>query len=110
MGNQTVVTEFILLGLSSSPTTRLFLFGLFSAIYTITLAGNVTILLLIWLDSQLHTPMYFFLSHLSFVDICYTSSTWGWAFNSGVTSGGLSHGGDCPAFASCPTLGWVYMQ
>ncbi|XP_025056550.1 olfactory receptor 2A5-like [Alligator sinensis] len=75
MGNQTTVTEFILLGLSSGPKVKLFLFGLISVIYVITLTGNVIILVLIWLDSRLHTPMYFFLRHLSIVDICYTSST-----------------------------------
>nr|XP_020659859.1 olfactory receptor 2A5-like [Pogona vitticeps] len=75
MRNQTFVTEFILLGLSSSLEVRLLLLGLFSAVYTITLMGNATILILIWLDPRLHTPMYFFLSHLACVDICYTSST-----------------------------------
>ncbi|KAM6474054.1 olfactory receptor 2A12-like [Liasis olivaceus] len=75
MANRTTVTEFFLLGLSSGPKTRLVLFGIFLVVYSITLTGNVIILMLIWLDSQLHTPMYFFLSHLSFVDIWYTSST-----------------------------------
>nr|XP_028568755.1 LOW QUALITY PROTEIN: olfactory receptor 2A12-like [Podarcis muralis] len=75
MRNQTEVTEFILLGLSSSPKMRIVLFGIFSVVYSITLAGNGIFLMLIWLDSQLHTPMYFFLSHLSFVDIWYTTST-----------------------------------
>ncbi|XP_048340448.1 olfactory receptor 2A1/2A42-like [Sphaerodactylus townsendi] len=75
MQNQTSVAEFFLVGLSRSLKVRLILFGLFSVVYTITLAGNTIILMLIWLDSRLHTPMYFFLSHLSCVDICYTSST-----------------------------------
>ncbi|XP_077777436.1 olfactory receptor 2A5-like isoform X1 [Podarcis muralis] len=74
-GNQTFVAEFLLLGLSKSLKIRLLLFGLFSVTYTITLVGNSMILMLIWLDPRLHTPMYFFLSHLAFVDICYTSST-----------------------------------
>lgn len=69
------MTEFILLGLSSSPKTRFLLLGVFSVVYAITLTGNATILLLIWLDSHLHTPMYFFLSHLSFVDMWYATST-----------------------------------
>ncbi|XP_060124683.1 olfactory receptor 2A5-like isoform X1 [Zootoca vivipara] len=73
--NQTFVAEFLLLGLSKSLKIRLWLFGLFSVTYTITLVGNSIILTLIWLDHRLHTPMYFFLSHLAFVDICYTSST-----------------------------------
>ncbi|XP_015746949.1 olfactory receptor 2A12-like, partial [Python bivittatus] len=75
MANRTTVTEFFLLGFSSGPKTRLVLFGIFLVVYSITLTGNVIILMLILLDSQLHTPMYFFLSHLSFVDIWYTSST-----------------------------------
>ncbi|XP_061466043.1 uncharacterized protein LOC133376974 [Rhineura floridana] len=75
MGNQTSVTEFLLLGLSKSLKVHPLLFGLFSVAYTITLVGNSIILMLIWLDSRLHTPMYFFLSHLACVDICYTSST-----------------------------------
>lgn len=75
MRNQTFVAEFLLLGLSKSLKIRLLLFGLFSVTYTITLVGNSMILMLIWLDPRLHTPMYFFLSHLAFVDICYTSST-----------------------------------
>lgn len=75
MQNQTSVAEFFLLGLSNSPKIRLVLSGLFSVFYAITLAGNTTILMLIWWDSRLHTPMYFFLSQLACVDICYTSST-----------------------------------
>ncbi|XP_053153285.1 olfactory receptor 2A5-like [Hemicordylus capensis] len=75
MKNQTSVTEFFLLGFSRSLKIRLVLSGLFSVAYTITLVGNTTILMLIWLDSRLHTPMYYFLSHLACVDICYTSST-----------------------------------
>ncbi|XP_067388311.1 olfactory receptor 5V1-like [Emydura macquarii macquarii] len=75
MKNQTTVTEFILLGLSSDPQTRTFLFLVFLIIYVITLVGNMMIMLVIRADSHLHTPMYFFLFHLSFVDICYSSVT-----------------------------------
>ncbi|XP_015263249.1 PREDICTED: olfactory receptor 2A1/2A42-like [Gekko japonicus] len=75
MQNQTSVAEFFLLGLSKSLKIRLILSGLFSVVYIITLAGNAIILMLIQLDSRLHTPMYFFLGQLSCVDICYTSST-----------------------------------
>uniref|UniRef100_A0A8C5SWN3 Olfactory receptor n=1 Tax=Laticauda laticaudata TaxID=8630 RepID=A0A8C5SWN3_LATLA len=74
MVNQTTVTEFFLLGLASGPNIRFVLFGMFVIVYSITLMGNVIILMLIWLDSQLHTPMYFFLSNLSFVDIWYITS------------------------------------
>ncbi|XP_015746525.1 olfactory receptor 2A12-like [Python bivittatus] len=75
MRNQTSVTEFLLLGLSRSLKIRLLLLGLFSVVYALTLVGNAIILMLVWLDARLHTPMYFFLSHLACVDICYTSST-----------------------------------
>uniref|UniRef100_A0A674J661 G-protein coupled receptors family 1 profile domain-containing protein n=1 Tax=Terrapene triunguis TaxID=2587831 RepID=A0A674J661_9SAUR len=75
MKNQTTVTEFILLGLSSDPQIQIFLFLVFLVIYLITLVGNIVIMLVIRADSHLHTPMYFFLFHLSFVDICYSSVT-----------------------------------
>ncbi|XP_006094818.1 olfactory receptor 2A5 [Myotis lucifugus] len=74
MENQTWVTEFILLGFLLSPNTQLLLFVLFSLFYAFTLLGNTVILGLIWLDSRLHTPMYFFLSHLAIVDISYASN------------------------------------
>ncbi|XP_008055833.1 olfactory receptor-like protein OLF3 [Carlito syrichta] len=73
--NQTWVSEFILLGLSSNWETEVSLFVLFLAMYLVTVLGNFLIILLIRLDSRLKTPMYFFLSVLSFVDICYTNST-----------------------------------
>ncbi|XP_073095963.1 olfactory receptor 2F1-like [Manis javanica] len=73
--NQTWVSEFTLLGLSSCWETQASLFILFLAMYLMTLLGNSLIILLTRLDSRLHTPMYFFLSVLSFVDICYTNST-----------------------------------
>ncbi|XP_075413894.1 olfactory receptor-like protein OLF3 [Tenrec ecaudatus] len=73
--NQTWFSEFFLLGLSSDWGTQVSLFALFLAMYLITVIGNSVIVFLIKLDSKLHTPMYFFLSVLSFVDICYTNST-----------------------------------
>ncbi|VCW70547.1 unnamed protein product [Gulo gulo] len=72
--NQTWVTEFILLGFPLSPKLQVLLFGFFSLFYAFTLLGNSIILVLIWLDSRLHTPMYFFLSHLAIVDIAYASN------------------------------------
>ncbi|XP_005311997.2 olfactory receptor 5V1-like [Chrysemys picta bellii] len=74
MGNQTEVTEFILLGLSNDPQMQSFLFLVFLVVYLITLLANMMIILVIMADRHLHTPMYFFLSHLSFVDICYSSA------------------------------------
>ncbi|XP_072506368.1 olfactory receptor 2A1/2A42-like [Notamacropus eugenii] len=73
--NQTTVTDFILLGFLVSPKMHLILFGLFFLLYTFTLLGNGVILGLICLNSQLHTPMYFFLSQLAIVDISYASTT-----------------------------------
>ncbi|XP_004772132.1 olfactory receptor-like protein OLF3 [Mustela putorius furo] len=72
--NQTWVREFILLGLSSDWDTRVSLFVLFLITYTVTVLGNFLIILLIRLDSRLHTPMYFFLTNLSLVDVSYATS------------------------------------
>ncbi|KAM4848653.1 olfactory receptor 5B3-like [Urocitellus parryii] len=74
MENRTEVTQFILLGLTTDPGLQLPLFVTFFLIYTITLAGNLGMILLIVLDSRLHTPMYFFLGNLSLVDLCYSSA------------------------------------
>ncbi|XP_076700708.1 olfactory receptor 5B3-like [Callospermophilus lateralis] len=74
MENRTEVTYFILLGLTNDPSLQLPLFVTFLLIYTITLAGNLGMILLILLDSRLHTPMYFFLGNLSLVDLCYSSA------------------------------------
>ena len=73
-GNQTSVTEFILLGFPLNTSMQMLLFGLFSLFYVLTLLGNGVILGLISLDPRLHTPMYFFLSHLAIVDISYASN------------------------------------
>lgn len=68
--NQTQVTEFVLLGFSHGQP---FLFALFLAVYLATLLGNSAILCLVSLDPHLHSPMYFFLGHLSCLDLCYSS-------------------------------------
>ncbi|KAM4874428.1 olfactory receptor-like protein OLF3 [Thomomys bottae] len=73
-GNETWVSGFILLGLSRDWDTQVSLFVLFLAMYTVTVLGNVLIVLLIRLDSRLHTPMYFFLTNLSLVDVSYATS------------------------------------
>ncbi|XP_004648615.1 olfactory receptor 8H1-like [Octodon degus] len=65
--------DFILLGLADSAETQLGLFLLFLLIYLVTVLGNAGMILLIRLDPQLHTPMYFFLTHLSFLDLSYSS-------------------------------------
>ncbi|XP_068845206.1 olfactory receptor 8H1-like [Capricornis sumatraensis] len=71
--NITQVSDFILMGLTDSEEIRLALFILFLLIYVITVLGNVGMILIIRLDPQLHSPMYFFLSHLSFLDLSYSS-------------------------------------
>ncbi|XP_004585539.2 olfactory receptor 5A2 [Ochotona princeps] len=73
--NNTVVTKFILLGFSDHPQMKILLFAFFLGIYLLTLAWNLSLIILIRMDCHLHTPMYFFLSNLSFLDICYASST-----------------------------------
>ncbi|XP_040494653.1 olfactory receptor 1038-like isoform X2 [Ursus maritimus] len=72
--NSTKVMEFILLGFSVHREFEIILFLLISVVYTLTLVGNLGMISLIQLDSRLHTPMYFFLSNLAFVDLCYSSS------------------------------------
>ncbi|XP_043823919.1 olfactory receptor 2A12-like [Dromiciops gliroides] len=72
--NQTLITEFILLGFPIRPEIQIFLFILFSLFYAVTLLGNGIILGLVCLDSHLHIPMYFFLSHLAIVDMSYASN------------------------------------
>ncbi|XP_014459553.1 putative olfactory receptor 2B8 [Alligator mississippiensis] len=72
--NQSTAEEFILLGVSDQPQLELLLFVLILVSYMMTLLGNVTIIVVSRLDPHLHTPMYFFLSNLSFLDICYTTS------------------------------------
>ena len=71
--NHSTVTEFILGGLTSQPELQLPLFFLFLGIYLVTMIGNLGVITLICLNAHLHTPMYYFLSNLSFVDLCYSS-------------------------------------
>ncbi|XP_059126105.1 olfactory receptor 1361-like [Peromyscus eremicus] len=73
--NQSSVSEFLLLGLSRQPQQQQILFLLFLIMYLATVLGNLLIILAIGTDSHLHTPMYFFLSNLSFVDVCFSSTT-----------------------------------
>ena len=74
-GNITKIMHFILLGFSDFPRIIVVLFVVFLVIYILTLTWNLSLLILIRMDSHLHTPMYFFLSNLSFMDICYVTST-----------------------------------
>ncbi|XP_016278321.2 olfactory receptor 5P3-like [Monodelphis domestica] len=72
--NCTPVTDFIILGLTDDPVLCDILFVIFLGIYVVTVVGNLSIIILIKNSSQLHTPMYLFLSHLAFVDILISSS------------------------------------
>ncbi|XP_045653428.1 olfactory receptor 7A5-like [Ursus americanus] len=74
-GNDTKISEFLLLGFSEKPELQPLLFGLFLSMYLITVLGNLLLILAVSSDSHLHTPMYFFLANLSLVDICVTSTT-----------------------------------
>ncbi|KFQ89997.1 Olfactory receptor 1020, partial [Phoenicopterus ruber ruber] len=71
--NWTTVTEFVFKGFTDCLELRVTLFVVFLLIYVITVVGNLGIIAVVWLDSQLRTPMYFFLSNLSFLDLCYSS-------------------------------------
>ena len=73
-GNSTLVTEFVLLGLTDRPDLQPILFVLFLGISLITVGGNLGMLLLIRIDSCLHTPMYFFLASLSCLDLWYSTN------------------------------------
>ncbi|XP_007953009.2 olfactory receptor 2G6-like [Orycteropus afer afer] len=73
--NISFFSEFFLLGFSGHPLLETTLFIITMIFYLLTLLGNMAILILACLDPRLHTPMYFFLSHLSFMDLCYTTST-----------------------------------
>ncbi|XP_075387220.1 olfactory receptor 4K1-like [Tenrec ecaudatus] len=68
--NESVVSEFVLLGLSDSRELQLFLFAIFSVVYVTSVLGNLMIIVIISSDSHLNSPMYFLLRNLSFIDIC----------------------------------------
>ncbi|XP_078504449.1 olfactory receptor 2D2-like [Lissotriton helveticus] len=73
MKNESLITEFLLIGLSQDPTVRIFLFLLFLKVYTLTLIGNISLTIACISDCRLHIPMYFLLGNLSLVDICFAS-------------------------------------
>ncbi|KAM9646705.1 olfactory receptor 8G50-like [Trichechus inunguis] len=72
-GNHSTVTEFILDGLTEKPELQLPLFLFFLGVYVVTVVGNLGMITLIGLSCHLHTPMYYFLSSLSFIDLCYST-------------------------------------
>ncbi|KAF4008198.1 hypothetical protein G4228_019848 [Cervus hanglu yarkandensis] len=73
MENNHTVTEFILVGFTTDPKMQRVLFVVFLGIYSMTLVGNTTLVVLVCNDSRLHTPMYFFIGNLSFLDLWYSS-------------------------------------
>ncbi|XP_049491642.1 olfactory receptor 13C9 [Panthera uncia] len=73
--NQTILVEFFLKGLSDYPRLELLFFALILIMYVVILLGNGTLILISIWDPHLHTPMYFFLGNLSFLDICYTTTS-----------------------------------
>ncbi|XP_012374024.1 olfactory receptor 8D1 [Dasypus novemcinctus] len=73
LGNHSAATEFVLEGLTQQPELQLLLFLLFLGIYIVTMVGNLGLILLIAVSPLLHTPMYYFLSSLSFTDLCCSS-------------------------------------
>ena len=72
--NCSSLTEFIFLGISENTENKVTLFTVFLLVYPISLLENLGIITLTRMDPQLHTPMYFFLSHLSFCDLCYSTA------------------------------------
>ncbi|XP_029435680.1 olfactory receptor 1020-like [Rhinatrema bivittatum] len=93
--NQTKIKEFILHTLSINGDAHAVLFTLFLLIYTLTLVGNVMIIMLVWFNTSLHKPMYIFLGNLSFAEIWYTTS-----IIPKMLSGFLSQN-NCISFAGC---------
>ncbi|KAG8568776.1 hypothetical protein GDO81_014151 [Engystomops pustulosus] len=73
--NHSIITEFILEGLSDSKEFQIFLFVIFLYIYILTVSGNVYLILAYRLSPNLHNPMYFYLANFSFLDICYITGT-----------------------------------
>ncbi|KAM5224023.1 olfactory receptor 5D13-like [Hipposideros larvatus] len=73
-GNRSIIPTFVLLGFSEYPELQVPLFLAFLFVYTVTAVGNVGMIIIIKVNPKLHTTMYFFLSHLSFVDFCYSTT------------------------------------
>ncbi|XP_069323627.1 olfactory receptor 2A12-like [Eulemur rufifrons] len=72
--NSSTITELVLLGFSNHPQAETPLFLLFSLVYLVNLFGNTAVIILVVIDSYLQTPMYFFLCHLAFLNILYTTA------------------------------------
>ncbi|KAM7146168.1 olfactory receptor 11A1-like [Macrochelys suwanniensis] len=100
--NQTVVTDFILLGFGDLPDLQILLFLMFLVMYMATVAGNILIIALVVVDQHLHTPMYFFLGNLSFLETCYTSTILPWMLASLLT------GDKTISFSGCFTQFYIF--
>ncbi|KAM9091174.1 olfactory receptor 4K13-like [Megaptera novaeangliae] len=74
LNNRSGVSEFILLGLSTSQETQIFFFAIFFLVYVAIIVGNLLIVISVIFDNHLHSPMYFFLANLSFFDLCLSSA------------------------------------
>lgn len=72
--NCSSLSEFLLLGITNNPDVKVLLFTMFLVVYLTNLMTNIGMIILIRMDPQLHTPMYFFLNHLSFSDLCYSTA------------------------------------
>ncbi|XP_072477146.1 olfactory receptor 5H18-like [Notamacropus eugenii] len=72
--NETLVMEFILLGFTNHPQLQFLLFVVFLGIYILTMVGNIGLIVVIWMNSHLHTPMYFFLGNLALTDACISTT------------------------------------
>uniref|UniRef100_A0A670YMT2 G-protein coupled receptors family 1 profile domain-containing protein n=1 Tax=Pseudonaja textilis TaxID=8673 RepID=A0A670YMT2_PSETE len=75
MGNQSIVTEFLLMGFTDDRETQILHLVMFLIVYLTAVLGNLLIIMAVTLDHYLHNPMYFFLVHLSFLDLCFISTT-----------------------------------
>ena len=73
-GNKSAGAMFTLLDFSEYPDLQVPLFLVFLIVYAVTMLGNVGMITIIRISPKLHTPMYFLLSHLSFVDFCYSTT------------------------------------
>ncbi|KAK9397796.1 olfactory receptor [Crotalus adamanteus] len=87
--NATSVKEFILLGLASQRKIQLLLFVVILLVYLLTVLGNLLIIIVVQTDAQLHIPMYYFLSHLAGIEICYVTSTMPLMFTHLMTGNGV---------------------
>ncbi|XP_006894083.1 PREDICTED: olfactory receptor 2B11-like [Elephantulus edwardii] len=109
-GNQSLLEDspknFILLGVSDRPWLELPLFMILLVSYILAMLGNIAIILVSRLDTQLQSPMYIFLSHLSFLDLCYTTTTVPqMLFNMGSSLKTISYGGCTVQYAIFHWLG-----